>query len=160
MTNNTSWLHSRTIFNNYITSIFHWNVTILLVMKWSHDYKRDISHPIECILLKFHWESVDLSTFSMKRCASCWKCSSINALIPQRYFKRSVSVRHVEWRILSWHLHGHAIKLVTCFDLQFWRSTRPMTSFCRVYLLLKQQWKCKIICHFVINGEHLYVFSR
>jgi hypothetical protein len=29
-----------------------------------------------------------------------------------------------------------------------------------VYLLLKQQWKCKIICHFVTNGEHLYVFSR
>jgi hypothetical protein len=26
-------------------------------------------------------------------------------------------------------------------------------------LLLKQQWKCKIICHFVTNGEHLYVFS-
>jgi hypothetical protein len=39
-------------------------------MKWSHDYKRDVSHPnetikfwcdlniitrIECILLKFHW---------------------------------------------------------------------------------------------------------
>ena len=25
---------------------------------------------------------------------------------------------------------GHAIKSVTCFDLQFSRSTRPMTSFC------------------------------
>ena len=33
--------------NNYITSIFHWNVTIWLVMKWSHDYKRDVSHPNE-----------------------------------------------------------------------------------------------------------------
>jgi hypothetical protein len=28
------------------------------------------------------------------------------------------------------HLLGHAIKSVTCFDLQFWHSTRPMTSFC------------------------------
>ena len=32
--------------------------------------------------------------------------------------------------ILSWHLLGHTIKSVICFDLQFWRSTRPMTSFC------------------------------
>ena len=32
---------------NYITSVFHWNVTIWLVMKWSHDYKRDVSHPNE-----------------------------------------------------------------------------------------------------------------
>jgi hypothetical protein len=24
----------------------------------------------------------------------------------------------------------------------------------------KQQWKCKLICHFVTNGEHVYVFSR
>ena len=31
---------------------------------------------------------------------------------------------------MTWHLLGHAIKSVTCFDLQFWRSTRPMTSFC------------------------------
>jgi hypothetical protein len=36
-----SWLH------NYITSVFHWNVTIWLVMKWSHDYKSDVSHPNE-----------------------------------------------------------------------------------------------------------------
>jgi hypothetical protein len=36
-----------TIMNNYITSVFHWNVTIWLVMKWSHDYKRDVSHPNE-----------------------------------------------------------------------------------------------------------------
>ena len=33
--------------NNYITSVFHWNVTIWLVVKWSHDYKRDVSHPNE-----------------------------------------------------------------------------------------------------------------
>ena len=32
--------------------------------------------------------------------------------------------------IVTWHLLGHAIKSVTCFDLQVWRSTRPMTSFC------------------------------
>jgi hypothetical protein len=31
--------------NNYITSVFHWNVTIWLVMKWSHDYKRDVLYP-------------------------------------------------------------------------------------------------------------------
>jgi hypothetical protein len=31
--------------NNYITSVFHWNFTIWLVMKWSHDYKRDVLHP-------------------------------------------------------------------------------------------------------------------
>ena len=33
--------------NNYITFVYHWNVTIWLVMKWSHDYKRDVSHPNE-----------------------------------------------------------------------------------------------------------------
>ena len=32
---------------NYIISVFHWNVTIWLAMKWSHDYKRDVSHPNE-----------------------------------------------------------------------------------------------------------------
>ena len=32
--------------------------------------------------------------------------------------------------ILPWHLLGHAIKSVICFDLQFSHSTRPMTSFC------------------------------
>jgi hypothetical protein len=31
--------------NNYITSVFHWNITIWLVMKWSHDNKRDVLHP-------------------------------------------------------------------------------------------------------------------
>jgi hypothetical protein len=32
--------------------------------------------------------------------------------------------------ILPWHLLGHAKMSVICFDLQFSRSTRPMTSFC------------------------------
>jgi hypothetical protein len=32
--------------------------------------------------------------------------------------------------ILPWHLLGHAIMSVICFDLQFSHSTRPMTSFC------------------------------
>ena len=32
--------------------------------------------------------------------------------------------------ILSWHLLGQAIMSVICFDLQFSRSTRPMSSFC------------------------------
>ena len=36
-----------TLYNNYITSVFHWNVTIWLVMKWSHDYKNDVSYPNE-----------------------------------------------------------------------------------------------------------------
>ena len=46
---------------------------------------------------------------------------------------------HLSWAnysvssyIVSWHLLGHAIKSITCFDLQFSRSTRPMTSFCIV----------------------------
>jgi hypothetical protein len=57
---------------NYITSVFHWNVTIWLVMKWSNDYKRDVLHPnIFCIISK-NWmnffvvlltcKSVDRST--------------------------------------------------------------------------------------------------
>jgi hypothetical protein len=32
---------------NYITSVFHWNVTIWLAMKWLHDYKSDVSYPNE-----------------------------------------------------------------------------------------------------------------
>ena len=32
--------------------------------------------------------------------------------------------------ILPWHLLGHVIMSAICFDLQFSRSTRPMTSFC------------------------------
>ena len=39
-------------------------------------------------------------------------------------------IKRVSKHIMTWHLLGHAIKSVTCFDLQFWRSTRPMTSFC------------------------------
>jgi hypothetical protein len=41
--------------NNYITSVFHWNVTIWLVMKWSHDYKRDVSHPNETQIRTCTW---------------------------------------------------------------------------------------------------------
>jgi hypothetical protein len=32
--------------------------------------------------------------------------------------------------ILPWNLLGHAIMSIICFDLQFSRITRPMTSFC------------------------------
>ena len=40
----SSWDRSCHIYN-YITSVFHWNITMWLVMKWSHDYKRDVLHP-------------------------------------------------------------------------------------------------------------------
>ena len=43
---------------NYITSVFHWNVTICLVMKWSHDYKRDVSHPNETGINELHCTKV------------------------------------------------------------------------------------------------------
>ena len=41
----------------------------------------------------------------------------------------------IKFKIMTWHYLrqyrlGHAIKSFTCFDLQFWSSTRPMTSFC------------------------------
>jgi len=37
------------------------------------------------------YESVDRSTFSMKRSsASCWKCSSINAFIPNETSKECI----------------------------------------------------------------------
>jgi hypothetical protein len=51
---NTLPMISRLLFNvftiqvllyNYITSVFHCNVTIGLVMKWSHDYIRYVLHP-------------------------------------------------------------------------------------------------------------------
>jgi len=39
------------------------------------------------------YESVDRSTFSMKRgSVSCWKCDSINTFIPQWNFKRMHSI--------------------------------------------------------------------
>jgi hypothetical protein len=41
----------------------------------------------------------------------------------------SYNKQHVE-HILPWHLLGHVIMSVICFDLQFSRSTRQMTSFC------------------------------
>jgi hypothetical protein len=40
------WFTSLSIYN-YITYVFHWNVTIWLVMKWSHDNTKDVSHPNE-----------------------------------------------------------------------------------------------------------------
>jgi hypothetical protein len=42
----------------------------------------------------------------------------------------SMHVSVLDLDILPWHLLGHAIMSVICFDLQFSCSTRPMTSFC------------------------------
>ena len=38
--------------------------------------------------------------------------------------------KHFRSELFDDSVLGHAIKSVTCFDLQFSRSTRPMTSFC------------------------------
>jgi hypothetical protein len=56
--------------------------------------------------------------------------------------KRSISPK-VHWsdNIVSWHLLGHAIKSVTCFDLQFWRSTRPMTSLFSKCFKIQFAWR-------------------
>ena len=49
--------------NNYITSVFHWNVTIWLVMKWSHDYKMIILYPELSFLLRY---TTSLSTLILQ----------------------------------------------------------------------------------------------
>jgi hypothetical protein len=49
---------------------------------------------IECIHLKFHWDMKALTEvhFQWSVRASCWKCISINAFIPQWNFKRMHSI--------------------------------------------------------------------
>jgi hypothetical protein len=47
---------------------------------------------IECILLKFHWGMKALTEVHFQWSATCWKCSSINAFIPQWNFKRMHSI--------------------------------------------------------------------
>jgi hypothetical protein len=54
----------------------------LIFENWMHSFEVSLGY-----------ESVDRSTFSMKRgSASCWKCSSINAFKPQWNFKRMHSI--------------------------------------------------------------------
>jgi hypothetical protein len=68
---------------------------------------------IACILLKFHWgmKALTESTFSMKSgSASCWKCSSINAFIPQWNFKRIHSIL-----IIIFKSHQNLIYIVVEF---------------------------------------------
>ena len=53
-----------------------------LIKNWMHSFEVSLGY-----------ESIDRSTFSMKHgSASCWKCSSINAFIPEWNFKRMPSV--------------------------------------------------------------------
>ena len=66
-----------------------------------------------------------------------WNFFSYKGLItpiPDKLFIKNCCKLSFMWKkrntILTWHLLGHAIKSVTCFDLQFSRNTRPMTSFC------------------------------
>ena len=46
----------------------------------------------DCILLKFHWGMKALTEVHFQWSASCWKCSLINAFIPQWNFKRMHSI--------------------------------------------------------------------
>jgi hypothetical protein len=62
------------------------------------------------------WEIPSLKTYLANIMIRVFQC----LLTPTIYFVC----------IVSWHLLGHAIKSVICFDLQFSRCTRPMTSFC------------------------------
>jgi hypothetical protein len=43
--------------------------------------------------------------------------------------------------------------------LPFWFVDVILITDHDLFLLLKKQWICKIICHFVTNGKHLYVLS-
>ena len=59
-----------------------YSIKIIIFKNWMHSFEVSLGY-----------ESVDQSTFSMKRgSASCWKCSSINAFIPQWNFKRMHSI--------------------------------------------------------------------
>jgi hypothetical protein len=75
--------------------------------------------------------SVNYALFKIGRKIMTYKSLRVN---PSYRVKHILVFSHIsdkkEIYIVSWHMLGHAIKLVTCFDLQFWRSTRPMTSFC------------------------------
>ena len=84
------------------------------------------------------WISTNTYKRFMKTKFKQW-CSTIPTISTKRtvnsHFKPlKVVVFHATFNnisvIMSCHLLGHAIKSVTCFDLQFSRSTRPMTSFC------------------------------
>jgi hypothetical protein len=82
--------------------------------------------------------SIGIYIFFRKKCGCTVTASLFIQMLKWLHFFRSCPVSyksgspipHIRSDIVSWHLLGHAIKSVTCFDLQFSHSTRPMTSFC------------------------------
>jgi hypothetical protein len=64
------------------TSFWFLSSLYIVLKNWMHSFEVSLGY-----------ESVDRSTFPLKRSsASCWKCSSINAFIPQWNFKRMHSI--------------------------------------------------------------------
>ena len=68
---------------------------------------------------------------NIKTGINAYVCFRMKTVMKSPYSLHSKTIKRLPLGcILPWHLLGHAIKSITCFDLQFSRSTRPMTSFC------------------------------
>jgi hypothetical protein len=82
-------------------------------------------HDITEILLKVALTTITLTHIALKE---CWVLKS--PLSDSADLTWITKQHSLYFNILPWHLLGHAIMSVICFDLQFSRSTRTMTSFC------------------------------
>jgi hypothetical protein len=100
-----------------VVEIFHY--TKLIWNRHGHECSRiwklsgssSTSKSVEIFWAEIYWGRLFLKAESSLIQSSCQQNQTIS-------------------NILTWHLLGHAIKSVTCFDLQFSCSTRSMTSFC------------------------------
>ena len=72
--------------------------------------------------------------------ALCNKLNPKSVLMECMFFSpQFFCITFIYLHILPWHLLGHAIMSVICFDLQFSHSTRPMTSFCIFIAYIKTE---------------------
>ena len=117
--------------------------TTNLLKNWMHSFEVSLGY-----------ESVDRSTFSMKRgSALCWKCSSINVFKPQWNFKRMHSIL-----IIIFKSHQNLIKLnfslliLFVLDYLLLEITTPLI----VYIWRRHVGTCKFGFEFHWDVKHLF----
>jgi hypothetical protein len=102
---------------------------------------RGVQHlRIECILLKFYWGMKALTEVHFQWSASCWKCSSINALIPQWNFKRMHSILIIIFKshqIVIWL--NFSLWILFVLDYLLLEITTPLI----VYIWRRRGGTCK-----------------
>jgi hypothetical protein len=114
-----------------------------LFKNWMHSFEVSLGY-----------ESVDRSTFSMKcSSASCWKCSSINAFIPQWNFKRMHSILIIIFKShQNWIKLNFSLCILFVLDYLLLEITTPLI----VYIWRRHGGTCKFGFEFHWDMKHLF----